>query len=278
MLAGSLAEFTVEDVLRLLARTHATGTLRVNGRAAGLVHCAEGAVTFASAAGDKEMGPMLIRAGFLTSEEWSAVLGEDVPTRGLTKAVARRGIGAERLGLFATRQIEESVFELTRWEDGDFLFEPGGGHRLGDAFACEVPALMNAIEDRRERWQALSAVVPSVDFVVRPVPAFPDDDSEVVVTRGQWRVLRAVDGQASVAGVARSVGQGIFHTCEAIAALVRVGLVELCAPASGSASESLASGSASASPSASAAADPLESLLAALSDVDAPATAAQPRS
>jgi uncharacterized protein DUF4388 len=274
MLAGSLAEFTVEDVLRLLARTHATGTLRVNGRAAGLVHCAEGAVTFASAAGDKEMGPMLIRAGFLTSEEWSAVLADDVPTRGLTKAVARRGIGSERLGSFATRQIEESVFELTRWDDGDFLFEPGGGHRLGDAFTCEVPVLMNAIEDRRERWRSLSAVIPSVDFVVRPVPAFPDDDSEVVVTRGQWRVLRAVDGRASVADVARSVGQGIFHTCEAIAALVTVGLVELCAPAASPAAPAAPESAAS----AASAADPLQGLLAALSDVDAPAAIGQPRS
>ena len=108
----------------------------------------------------------------------------------------------------------EIVFELLRFAEGSFLFEPGAAVPAGFEPAA-VPGALEEAGERLRRWLAIEAVVPSVAHRLLLRPDLPDD--EVTLGAADWQVVVAAGAGASVAQFAE-----VTDVDEFVATLQRV--------------------------------------------------------
>lgn len=127
---------------------------------------------------------------------------------------------ADRAG-FA--DLEGTLFELLRFVDAGFEFEPGVEPVDRDEPRA-VDAALDAAQLRLEEWREIEAVVPSLDVWVRMVP---EVDGPITVEPDQWRVLASVGTGLSGRGLSQYLEQGEFEVCRQLRDLVEAGMVEV---------------------------------------------------
>lgn len=220
VLSGDLAGFPVVEVLRLLAATGAGGALRVDGPDRGVVFCRGGAVTRVVSRAADGLERAVARSGLLPAPDAARL-----DAGGEELAEVLRSHGADpALEQFLRHRTEEALFEIARWREGTFVLDPDGTHALGETFAYPLDELLDRVADRERAWPTIEATVGSLDTAVEAVIGVAGDDESVTLTRAQFRVVAAVDGQRSVRELASSLGDGLFETARAVAGLVDAGL------------------------------------------------------
>lgn len=118
------------------------------------------------------------------------------------------------------------LFELLRFPDGSFSFD--ADVTTSDAGApAEVEPLLTEAEELLVEWQAIEAVVPSLDAWVDLAPELPRPT--VAVTADQWRLVVAVGGGATVRTLGDAFEQGELAISRSVKALVESGLVTITA-------------------------------------------------
>jgi uncharacterized protein DUF4388 len=142
-------------------------------------------------------------------------------------------VGAEAGG---ARGPVDVLFHLLRVDSGSFTFDPQADVPAGKPHDLE-PLLAEA-QARLAEWQLIEAVVPSLATAVELADELPA--AKVTVSAGQWRVLRAVAGGATVDDVARLLNADEFGACQAVKRLVDAGLVVVGDGVSGVADQSQA--------------------------------------
>ena len=202
MLRGSLDDFSLEDILWLVARAENTGELVVN-RPGG-------------------SGRVFFRDGLVAHAE-----------TGLLRGTARQLEGDPRL------LLEEAAFELLRRDAGDFSWNTGEEAPEGAAQALGVEDLLSAADDRWSELDVIKGVIPSEKSVLTIASSPPENVREITVTRAQWSLLAYLDGRRSVEAVAREADLGEFHVLRTLYPIAERGLlvVDAAAPASSSSSD-----------------------------------------
>ncbi|HEU5082201.1 MAG TPA: DUF4388 domain-containing protein [Acidimicrobiales bacterium] len=127
---------------------------------------------------------------------------------------------ADRAG-FA--DLEGTLFELLRFVDAGFEFEPGVEPVDRDEPRA-VDAALDAAQLRLAEWREIEAVVPSLDVWVRMVP---EVHGPTTVEPDQWRVLASVGTGLSGRGLSQYLEQGEFDVCRQLRDLVEAGMVEV---------------------------------------------------
>ncbi|MCB1006531.1 MAG: DUF4388 domain-containing protein [Acidimicrobiales bacterium] len=124
----------------------------------------------------------------------------------------------------------EALFELLRFGSGDFIFEDDQRpDTSGDP--TDVEPLLDAATAMLDEWQAIEAVVPSLDHHVSLVTELSDD--EVVISAADWKTLVAVAGGSSVGRLGDALGLGELSVSRAVKQLNELGLVEIGEPRAG---------------------------------------------
>ncbi len=232
-LEGSLDAFGLPDVFALLASTGKSGGLLLR-RVAGAPGSVEGAVWFrdgriCGATSDRSRASLVRR-----------VVGSGaVDDAGLRQAVARAmsgGVGVARALLesgavepelmrqAATDQAVDAVFDLLRWPDGDFGFDPASSDADDVGISLDHERVLAEARARAESWSQLEALVPSPDSVLA-VPVVLHQDPEV--SRDEWALLALVDGRRRVRDLVELTGCGDFAVTTTLAHLVQRGLLHV---------------------------------------------------
>lgn len=152
------------------------------------------------------------------------------------------------------------VFELLRFKEGEFEFDD-----TDTASAPEKPADVESVlgeaEKMLEEWQAIEAVVPSLDGWLTLAGDLPDD--EVTIARSEWRSLVAIAGGRTVGALGDVLEQGELDVCRTVKELIERDLVELGdAPAGVATGAAASAGAAPAmAPEAEAEPEPFEPLV-----------------
>jgi hypothetical protein len=221
-LEGSLEAFSLPDIFQLLSFTKKTGALRITGPSAtGIVHFATGSVTgAASDVSRQSLGRRLVGAGLLDDNGLKTVLdavAED-PALGVGKAALDRGVIDDGvLHEQVQEQATDAVFDLLRWQRGDFAFvEEPNPDDLG--VSLNVEEVITEGRRRMEEWESLTKAVPAPDAVVSVVLKPASD--ETAVSAEEWALLALADGHRTVAELVRLTGRGEFATVRTLAALV----------------------------------------------------------
>ncbi|MHB1444917.1 MAG: DUF4388 domain-containing protein [Acidimicrobiales bacterium] len=188
MLQGSFDTFDFPEVLGMLSRKRQSGKLRM--------HCGSAVVE------------LYLAEGRLAHAESS---DHGIPVR----------VADSR------PRLEETCFEVLRWDHGSFEFYPNAVPSSSRNLDAPVDSVLSGARGRVEEWERVQLIIPSLDVQPRLVSDLAA--SEVTISRSSWRILAALDGRRNGIALARTLGLSHFELSFALADLVSAGLVEVSA-------------------------------------------------
>jgi hypothetical protein len=225
MLTGTLDDFDLRQVFRLLSIAHQTGKLSVAGPAGGgRIFFRDGLVYHAESDVRREgYGRKLVRGGKLTELELRRTLEYCAAHgTGLGEALVTRGLVArEDLERALRQEIEEVVLSLFRNERGRFAFE--GGEQVESDTVIQLPVESLLEEDS----ETLRRRVPSLNTAFVKASISPSDDIEISITWEEWSLIALIDGRRSVGEIGARLGTDALSVMSGLRRLLTVGLVSL---------------------------------------------------
>jgi hypothetical protein len=234
-LEGTLDAFSLPDIFQLLSFTKKTGTLHLRRETDhGVVHLREGKVT--GGRGDaacQALGRRMVGAGVVSDQALADAveLLLDTPGEGVGKTLLSQGsVAADDAKRLAGEQATDAVFELLRWEAGEFAFVVDEADPDDVGAALEVEAIVEEGRRRLETWKDLVEKVPSMQS---PVSMALAPEGDAALSKDEWALLSLVDGIRTVRELVTLSGTGEYVVVSALAALAERGLVHVADRADG---------------------------------------------
>lgn len=122
-------------------------------------------------------------------------------------------------------RLADVCFEVLRSGRGTFEFLSDEGLDIGDGPRVRLGAIVTAAKRRLAQWREIESVIPSLNSV--PVLSEGLRSEEMVVNQQAWRVVVAIDGRHSVAGLARRLDLDPLTLCQILKPLVEDGAVTI---------------------------------------------------
>ena len=243
MLEGDLGDFSLPEVLRLLAFTSKSGRLRLtSGNAAGRIDVIDGRVRDASAEARRlPLARRLLGLGVVDGKSLRGLLTEHegLPTdRELAHDLVTRQIApaGEVAGVLREQTID-AVFDLLRWTEGSFRFSTGLATSASPPdLAIAVDEVLEEAQRRLDAWDGVRERTGAGSDVVtigRPTTEVTDVDAD------GWQLIGFIDGRRSVDELVLLTGRGQFDTRKTLGHLADLGIVGIGAAAGGTAVDQL---------------------------------------
>ena len=231
MFRGTLDDFTLPEILRMLAFSKKTGTLKISRRAGtGRITFREGAVVYAETdLSSSRLGEKLVAAGKITpvqlrqSLDAQATAGDRLGRILLSSQAVTR----QDLHEAVRAQVEEAAYELMCWEAGEFTWEPGAQEKDDTEVALDIDDLMLDVTSRLQEQDVMKRRLEMAEAVPRLVPHPAQGPADINISPAQWRVLVLVDGHRSVDALADTAGLARAETISTLHDLVTAGLIEV---------------------------------------------------
>ena len=231
MLEGTLEDFPLHEVFRLLATTRKTGVLRVTSAAGGggHVYFRQGAVyAVRSTLPVEPLARRLVRAGAITEAQLDRLSREGLSDEPLEEALVQRGLASvDELQVAREGRLEDSVLALLGLEQGAFDWVEGEMIAVGRVRALPVEALMRELARRREELRLLVPGITSGEAVPSLARRLPRGMSSVRMGSEEWAVLSLVDGRRSVDEIAAAEGLEQALVSKILYRMLTAGLVEV---------------------------------------------------
>lgn len=231
MLRGTLDDFTLPDIFRLLSLAKKTGRLDITRSAGqGKVFFRDGDVYYAESSLSKEpLGQKLRRAGVVTEGQLRKALDQNASSgeRVGTILVNSGVVTPEQIQAAVARQIEDAAFDLLRWELGEFSWEPEMTLDVEVPIYVSVENLIMEASRRLDELEIIKRKIPSAESVLMMAQKPPEGAVEINITPEEWQILVLVNGERSVADIAALTGRDEFEAMRMLYGLVSAGLIEL---------------------------------------------------
>lgn len=231
MFTGTLDDFTLPEIFRLLSQSGRTGRLDVTRSAgAGAVFFRDGDVYYAqSTLSTERLGRHLVRAHAITETQLRRALDEHATTKRRIGDILRAHgvLSEEQLQAAIRSQIEDAAFDLLRWEAGEFSWVGGAATEVEVPIAVSVENLIMEAARRIDELEVIRRRIPSGDAVLAMSPTPPEGALEINIAPDEWRVLVTIDGTRSVDEIAAALRFEEFELLKILYGLMAAGLVEL---------------------------------------------------
>jgi hypothetical protein len=231
MLKGTLDDFTLPDIFRLMSLSRKTGALEVQRSAgSGKVYFRDGEVYFAkSSLTGTPLGQKLVRSGVITETQLMKALDlhKEKGLRLGDVLVSEDIVDREQLLEAVRSQIEDAAFDLLRWELGEFAWESGEGIEPEVPIMVSVENLIMEASRRLDELEIILRKIPSEDAILGMAAAPPVGAVEINITPEEWRILVQVNGQRSVAEIGQSLGVDTLDAMKSLYGMVSTGLIEV---------------------------------------------------
>lgn len=234
-LRGNLRDFSLPDVFQLVQLSGKTGVLRILGAdAEGSIWFREGEVFFAQSNWRRDqLGQRLVSTQKITPAALQKALdvhaSEPEGGRRLGQILVDEGyITQQVLETFVQEQIQDTIFDIMRWDEGDFDFEvlPEVVHEdIG--LSVSVENIVMEGSRRLEEWNRIKKKVPSTDMVFKMATAPGEGTFEISLKPVEWNLLLLVDGTRSVRELAVETRRTDFEVARVIYGLFSAGLLEV---------------------------------------------------
>lgn len=234
-LRGNLKDFSLPDVFQLVTFSRKTGVLRIARAdgAEGTVWFRDGEVFFASSNWHSELlGERLVKAQRITAQALRRALelrgAEPEDGRRLGQILIDEGYITDKvLEAFVSEQIQETIFDLMRWDEGDFDFEAMPDVVDEDiGLAVSIENVVMEGSRRLEEWNRIRKKIPSMDVVFKMATAPGEGTFEISLKPIEWQLLLLIDGTRSVADLAVTTNRTDFDVARIIYGLFSAGLLE----------------------------------------------------
>lgn len=228
--AGRLEEVPLPAVLRPLVRARKTGPLRVTrGRVAKTLYLSEGRLIFATSTDpDDRLGERLLKKGLITYRALEdSVAAIRAGKRQGTLLVESGAIRSRHLVEGITEQVQEIIYSLFQWDEGEWAFEEG------DLPSREVIVLRMSTGDillegvrRVERWTRIRQGVGGLDQQYALAPGAGALVSGLALRPDEVNLVATLDGVMTLEEICAASRQPDFEACRAVWALWAAGLVD----------------------------------------------------
>ncbi|MCK4777948.1 MAG: DUF4388 domain-containing protein [Actinomycetia bacterium] len=233
-LEGNLKEFDLPDIFNLITMTKKTGFLQIRRTdAEGRVYFKEGEVYFAISNWNRSsLGQRLIQEKKITEEELERAVmlqkNKEKAKRLGEILVSEKFISRNELTTFIQKQILDTVFDLFRWETGDFEFLAGEVAEKEDiGVSLSTENIIMEASRRIKEWERIKHKIPSLEIVFRMAEAPGEGERDILLKPGEWKLLRLIDGSRDINSFIRILGMSDFEVCKIIYGLFSVGLLEI---------------------------------------------------
>lgn len=229
--AGNLKTISFSDILQLISTGKKTGRLLANHASQRKeLFFRNGNLISASSSNTEEdmIGNLLLRMGKITKTDLQKAVS-------LQKQSGRR-IGAIMLELgllnkaelaqYLKTQVEEIVYNLFSWSEGDFSFQDDL-KPPEDQILVNLDTMNLIMEGTRriDEWLEIRKTLPEHSRRLRPVLEPALKQREITLTSEQYQVLMMVDGQKTYSDVMETSPLGDFVTAKAVHTLLGQGLI-----------------------------------------------------
>ena len=234
MLKGSLDGFMLPELFRLFSRSQKTGRLDVVRRAGrGHVYFRAGGIYFATSSLTRApLGRKLISLGLLTERQLMEALDLHAETgqRVGDVLMAMEAISRPQLEDALRSQIEDAIFDLMRWDRGEFSWQPDVAVATEITLNLTVENLIMEASRRLDELELIQDQIPSPEAIMVMAPEAPRTGARITIAPEEWRVLVLVDGRRTVAEVASMSNIEAESAFKVLHGLARAGLIELATP------------------------------------------------
>ena len=231
MLKGTLDDFTLPDIFRLMSLAKKTGALEVQRSAGnGKVYFRDGEVYFAESSITRtQLGQKLVRSGVITETQLMKALDihKEKGQRLGDVLVAENLVDQEHLLEAVRSQIEDAAFDLLRWDLGEFAWESGQGIEPEVPIMVSVENLIMEASRRLDELEVILRKIPSEDAILGMAAAPPVGAVEINITPEEWRILVQVNGERSVAEIGDSLSIDTLDAMKSLYGMVSTGLIEV---------------------------------------------------
>lgn len=232
---GPVRELALSDLLQLLFLSRRTGSLIVRDEPSNrevVLELNAGALTGATTTStETKLGRLLVGSGRATEGQIEVALGEQRSSPGSRLGEILVGMGAVREAVIRRHlqlQVEEAVFDLLRWTEGQLRFEERSPRQVG-GIEIRLPTdmiLMDAVR-RLDEWAEVTANAPGPDPLPRLAGGGTAAGAPLSLQPLEWEVLAKVDGVNTLQRIARGLGRPELEVARAIYGLASAGIIEI---------------------------------------------------
>jgi hypothetical protein len=232
-LAGNLQTVSFPDILQLLAAGKKTGILEIRTSTRQKeVAFKDGNIIFASSVNSSEdlLGNMLLKRGRISKTDLDRAIalhkqtGRQLGTTFIDMNLFDKAEIADCLRM----QIEEIVYNLFSWREGDFQFLEGSAPK-NTPFLLDLNTMSIIMEGTRriDEWLEIQKVLPPDDVHLALAKSPKLSGEEVTLTIEEFKVLALINGERILPELIDQSPFGEFVTCRAIYRLVVNNLIEV---------------------------------------------------
>ncbi len=232
-LSGNLKTVSFSDILQLLATGKKTGVLELrSGARQKEVAFKDGNIVHASSINASEdlLGNMLLKRGRISKSdlERAITLHKQTGRQLGTTLIDMNLFDKSEIGECLKLQIEEIVYNLFSWKDGDFGFHEGLTPKKAP-FLIELNTMNVIMEGTRriDEWIEIQKVLPPDDVLLAVVKAPKVNSEEIKLSLDEFRILALINGERTLPDLINVSPMGEFVTCRSIYRLVVGKLVEV---------------------------------------------------
>jgi hypothetical protein len=236
-LVGNLRDFALHDFLYLVDRGYKTGSLHLDRQAANeaahLFFDKGKLLSVVRPHRRERLGELLLRLGRISPQQLAAALQAQQNGTGqpLGQILVQQGaIAQAELQACIQQQIEETVYDLFSWREGEFKFLANQRPALDDVQSLVPLPVENLIMEGVRRVDEMSRIkerIPSNDMIVRFVERPQEKAANINMTADEWRVFARINGRVSINEIADKTGMTAFQVSHIIFGFITAGLVEM---------------------------------------------------
>jgi len=212
-LAGTFQQYPLPDVMELIESGQRTGRMVATGASRSAhIYFVNGRWVHAERLGmGLTLAEQLVQAGLLTPQQLSGALSLQVddtitlPDDQLVRMLTSSGLlTLEQIRDWASTDAASMLSYMLTWTDGEFTFEDDVPVPAGElALPLQLgPLVARALAAARGSVPVPDVTPLSPEVVIAFTDIDPESDVPVQVTRDQWRLLSAVDGQTPLWAIA----------------------------------------------------------------------------
>jgi hypothetical protein len=230
-LKGNLRDFSTTQLLNLINLARKTGTLTIEGNEAAQMAFREGKLIYATTGqNSNDLAHVLFRAGKLSEKQLTIIerRAQGTGDKQLGHLLIQAGYVTQIDIIQSVRQnVLDIVYKLFTWADGFFRFD---ANQLPPPDRITIPIDLESVimegSRRLKEWERLQHELPDLDVSLRFTDRPDARLRNINLTVEEWRVVSFINPRNTIRQIARANNLSDFQVRRIVYGLLQAGLIE----------------------------------------------------